>query len=183
MARSLRGSFPGRATSQRRKTAWGIGPGGQTAAAIAAGAPQFIGSAIQPGVEGLTIVRLRGHLDIQLTLATAANDGFSGSIGIGLATLAAVTAGIASVPTPLTEQDAENWLWWYAFNVHGAQAFSTGAAPGTEQNGTVVSVEIDSKAMRKFPSEMSIYAAVESAETGTAAMIVRLDTRMLLKLP
>jgi len=179
--RSFRGS-PHR--SQGRQTAWGDGPGDTSRAVVASTTPQFLGQFITPVVEGLTVIRIRGELQIQLTLATTARDGMAGAVGIGIATAAAVNAGIASVPTPITEQDSENWLWWQAFSVMSA-GIGTGAAQNLSGTGSShFRATIDTKAMRRFDSEKAIYAAIEvGVETGTASMDVRLDSRALVKLP
>ena len=182
MARSHRGSFPVR--GPRRLTAWSSGTGGVTATSFVDTTPAFVGTAIQATIEGLTVIRTRGFFDVRLTLATSANDRMSGAFGIGIASLAAVTAGIASVPTPFTEQAAENWLYWQGFTVAGAQAFSAGGGPGMEQAGTFFRFEIDSRAMRKFAPDQALYAAAEiGAEVGTASCAVFHDSRMLFKLP
>jgi len=177
----LRGSFPARARSQRRRSAWDAGPGGTAVTSLSNNTPAFLGSAVTPtaGAAPLTVVRIRGQVDVMLTLATAAGDGWQGAIGIGLATTAAVVAGISSVPTPTTEQGDENWLWWHVFSVHNPLVSSS------ELNGmgAYQRIEIDTKAMRKFDDGMSIYAAINQVETGTATMDVFLDTRMLTLLP
>jgi len=183
VAGRFRGSLRGRARSQSRLTAWSAGTGGTTPAAIATTTPTFIGQSIFALVEGVTLIRIRGYFSVRLTLATATLDGWAGAFGIGIASLAAVTAGVASVPTPLTEQGAENWLYWQAFEVKGQQLFSTGGGPGLEQHGTYVNKEIDSKAMRKFPTDMSVYAIVEMVEVGTAGVQIHHDSRVLAKLP
>ena len=183
MARRLRGSFPARVPSQRRLTTWEDGTGGTANTTITTGSAAFTGQAIQAILPGLTLIRMRGFFSVQLAVATAGGDGFNGAFGIGIATAAAVVAGAASVPTPLIEQDSDQWLYWQGFEVHGAQAFSLAGAPGLEQFGTYVNFEIDSKAMRKFDIVMSIYAMVETVETGTATAIIRHNSRTLLKLP
>ena len=43
--------------------------------------------------------------------------------------------------------------------------------------------EVDSKAMRKFPSEFSLYAAIEVVEIGVAELDVFFDSRVLVFLP
>ncbi len=173
-----RGSSRVHPTSNRRKTAWADGPGGTTTRAISAPGASFVGAAVQPLAEGLTVARIRGRLDWYLTLATAASDGFQGAFGIGIATVAAVTAGVASVPTPITEQSSENWLYWTPLSAHGAVVSSTALGEETKQ-----SIEIDTKAMRKFPSELSVYAILELVESGTATADLHFDSRMLFFLP
>ena len=185
MARRLRGSFPARGfPSQRRLTAWELGTGGSGATAISSTGSTFIGAALGATVDGLTVIRIRGFWSVRLTLATSSLDGMTGAFAIGLATDAAVTAGVASVPTPITEQASENYLYVQYFEVKGAQAFSSGGAPGTEQFGTYLFFEIDSKAMRKMSSDDALYSIVEVGSTiGTTAIQVHHDSRALVKLP
>jgi len=118
-------------------------------------------------------------------LGTGAGDGFVGAVGIGIASLAAVTAGIASVPTPITEEGADNWLWHRYFRISSPFATGTTAVNGLAMNVIpgALRVEIDSKSMRKFPQDLSIYAAIEVVEGGTATADAFLNTRFLAKLP
>ena len=173
-----RGSSRGRVLQpQRRKTSWEPGPGGTAITALSGTGSQFVGSAVVPIIPGLTAVRLRGRLSWFLKLATAVDDGFQGAFGIGLATLAAVTAGIASVPTPITEIDSDNWMYWTPISGHGPVVSSTALDGATHQD-----IEVDTKAMRKFDDVMSIYAAVEIVEQGTATASLYFDSRMLVML-
>ncbi len=109
---------------------------------------------------------------------TSAGDGFQGAFGIGIATRAAVVAGIASLPTPITEIDDENWLYHTFISLHP----HTGTEAEWVGSESEMIIEIDSKAMRKFPDGTQIYAALEVVEIGTAAMDVFFDSRMLFKL-
>ena len=182
--RSRSGTRPGRATqSLRRKTAWTSGPGSTANTVVTSSTVAFLGSAIVPQVEGLTIVRIRGELEMHLSLATNSNDGFRGAIGIGLATTAAVVAGIASVSTPITEEDAEIWLWHRYFACNSPVPFTAGAAQDGPDIASSLRLEVDTRAMRKYPSEMSLYAVIEPVETGVATLNVSFNTRMLVKLP
>jgi len=183
VARSSRG-FPRRSGSTRRLTAWGIGTGGTAVTTVASAASFQIGGSIVPAVEGLTVVRIRGFFQVQLMLATAASDGMTGAFGIGIATAAAVAGGMGTVPTPITESGSETWLYHQFFSVTGQQLFAAGAGPGAEQHNTFFRADIDSKSMRKFPDDMSIYAVVEvGTEVGTASIDVHHDSRVLVKLP
>ena len=186
MALPRRGSRQGRAISLRRKTAWIVGPGGTSSTTISSSSSVFLGSAVQPTTEGLTVVRIRGELVAYLFASSAVAGGFTGAFGIGIATLAAVTAGIASVPTPITEQDAENWLYHRYFQLRsGAEIDASVTNDEDEVNSTVAALrwEIDSKAMRKLPSEMVLYAALEVVESAVCSMAVDFDSRVLVKLP
>ncbi len=174
-----RRDFPqGRVRIPRRATSWVDGVGGTAVTDIAASSVQFLGNALVGVVEGLTVVRIRGLFRCWLTLATAANDGFSGAVGIGIAATTAVAQSIGAVPTPITEMDSDNWLWYQTFSVFNPVVSST------ELTAPVMAftAEIDSKAMRKFPTNMSLYAAFEVVEVGTATMSMSLDSRVLVKL-
>ena len=163
----------------RRESSWGLGPGSSTLTSISTTTPAFLGSAIVPLDLGMTIVRIRGYLRVVLRSAAALGDNLTGAMGIGIATFAAVTAGIGSVPTPITEQDSDNWLYWTPVQV--------GSMATTAQWGSagwaLFETEVDTKAMRKFPDEMAIYAAIELAtEVGTVTVNAFFDSRALLLL-
>ena len=179
MAQSRRGSGFRSRSGQRRSTFWDAGPGGTGTTALSASTVALIGASVTAALEGVTIVRIRGLLRLTQTLATNAGDGFRGAFGIGIATLAAVTAGIGSIPTPISEQGDENWLFWHVLSVTGPVVSSTEAnSPASFQE-----IVIDSRAMRKFPVGMALYVATEVVEVGTATADLTLDTRLLGKLP
>ncbi len=174
---SPRGFRRDRTTGPRRKTGWEEGVGGTGVLAIGATGSFFLGSAVAPTVDGLTLVRTRGFVEMLLAGATARGDGMQGAIGIGVTTVAAVAAGIASVPTPIDELDWDGWLYHQLFSIH-----SQGAGVASSSN-SVLRMPVESKAMRKLDLLDSIYAAIQVAEIGGGPMDVFLDTRMLLKLP
>ncbi len=126
-------------------------------------------------MDGLTIIRLRGFTELQLTSVGSPGDGFSGALGIGIVTEAAFDIGISAMPTPVTEVEWEGWMYHQWFSLH---------ASDTALDVPPLSFQIDSKAMRKFGSDMTIFAAIETDfEDGAAVLDVRFATRMLLKLP
>ena len=182
MARSLRGSSRLSRPSSRRQTEWALGPGNATPTAVSTTVATILGSVIVPTASGLTIVRLRGIFQMYLTLATAVNDGFLGAFGIGVATAAATAAGGGSVPTPITEEDSDNWLFHHYISCVSGKAFAADTDPGGQIISATTEFEVDSKAMRKFPNEMAIYASLEVTEVGTATAQVFFDSRMLVKL-
>ena len=167
--------FP-RSRSQRRTRTWGVGPGGTSTAQLSASGVSLLGSAITPTEDKLTVMRTRGLFAVNLVTITSGGDGYFGAVGIGKATKAAHIAGIASLPTPITEQTWDGWLWHSFFSVHGGPE----AAIGT--TGSSQWIEIDSKGMRKFDVDDVLYAAVEVVENGTAVINLQLDTRMLFAL-
>ncbi len=175
--------FRGRTRSPtRRKTARSVGPGSVTATAFSGtSAAQFVGSSITTNDEGLTLIRLRGRLKFILNVTSSVLGGFTGAFGIGKATSAAVAAGVASIPTPITEQSWDGWLYWVPVSISSHTAT---IADGVNAVGTVFETEVDTKAMRKVAVEDSIYSILEfSTEVGTASGVVWFDSRVLYKLP
>ena len=167
-------------TPRRRKTQWFGGPGGTGTNSLQSSTAVLLGSSTSPaaGQEDHTLVRTRGLVQILLTSVAAAGDGFFGAVGIGIATTSAIAAGVASVPTPLTELSWDGWIWHHFFSVHA------GITAAVESESTTVTIPIDSKAMRKLGgTNMGLYAAIEGVEEGTATAEIWLNCRMLHKLP
>ena len=171
MANQRRSSRQFGGTPTRRRTSWAAGPGGTGVTSISATSSGIVGSSLAPAETGLTVARIRGLLKLDLISFTSPGDGFQGAFGIGIATTAAVAAGVGSIPTPLTEQGSENWLYWTPISIHGGQE-TTASVPPQE-------VIVDSKAMRKFPGEMSLYAIQEVVEVGTGVVSLFFDCRVL----
>ena len=161
------------ARGPRRLTSWGFGPGNNAEAQLSASSAVIVGAGVTFGSAG-TVVRIRGRFGAYLVSFTSAGDGYIGAVGIGLAATAAFDAGIASLPTPITEEGWDGWLWHSFFGVHG------GVAAASENAGHIELV-IDSKAMRKVSGDMVVFAALEVVESGTAVMNISLNSRMLLK--
>ena len=173
MATSRRGSFQ-RGRAPRRLTNWGAGPGGTTAVTVTDSAASLLGAGVTFGSAG-TVVRIRGRFTANLTVFAAIANGYTGAIGIGLASEAAFDVGIGSLPTPLTEEKWDGWLWHTFFNAHAG-------ASGASSVSSAFDMEVDTKAMRKVSDEMVIYAAAEVVRSsGAATMQMFLNSRMLIK--
>ena len=181
MARLNRGrSLP----ALRRKTVWGLGP--------EAALTPLTGSAVNgwslfsfPIVQGATLIRTRGEIMLWLTAATALNDGFRGAVGIAVTTVSAATIGATAIPSPITDDDWDGWLWHHYFSLRAPGPIVQAAVALQTDNSLTSSVryEIDSKAMRKIPdSEFAIVGVLEVALTGTAVMAYEAQTRLLAKL-
>jgi len=186
MAR-LRGSrFP--RTGARHRSSWGVGP-----ATTAGGAGQSLvsstadlgGTAVSVGLDNLTLIRTRGEFVAFLKTSASDANGFHGAFGIAKATSAAILAGVASVPTPITEQDWEGWLYHRYFSIFsgGPIAAATAAQEALQVNNVCAAlrIEVDSKAMRKSDIDEGFYCAVEIVEVGTATMSWTFNSRMLFK--
>ena len=185
-----RRGFGSRTPSLRRRTSWGVGP--QTGVdgatqVLSASQSQIATGGSVPTVNGLTMVRTRGDLNIFLTLSDATGNGFHGAFGIGVANASAFTAGIASLLTPITDEDADVWLYHRYFGIFsgGTIAAATAAQQADQVNSAsgVVHIEVDSKAMRKVSIDQVIYASIEVIELGTCVMEWAFNSRVLFKLP
>ncbi len=167
---------------QRRRSIWELGPGGDDiqfdSQQITASSSIILGSAITVVDTELTVVRTRGFFHLQLSVATAALDGFNYALGIGIASNAAIAVGASAVPTPFTEVDAENWLWHHMGKITSPIA---GVATGAAQSAQTI--EVDSKAMRRLEDGSALYMAAEFGEIGTASLTIAGVTRCLFKLP
>jgi len=104
-----------------------------------------------------TLMRLRGRVGIQLD-ATAVDERALVALGIIKVKTTAVTAGLASVPTPFTEAEAD-WIWY------GYSWVSSGAEAAVVDTGLFDRLTIDSKAMRKFTVADSLIFCAEICTT------------------
>ena len=81
----------------------------------------------------LTLLRTRGIVDLFLRGGVnAPGDGYFGAVGIAIASDQAFTAGVASLPTLLSEASANVWLWHQYLSVHG-EATDVGEASSNQR--------------------------------------------------
>jgi len=151
----------------RRRTHW-VEALGAVADLTATGSTLLFTSAV--GHEGETIVRVRGLFTAVLEVA-GVGDGFFGAFGMAIVTTAAATAGVASIPTPLTEGGWDGWLLHRYFDV--ARSVQAGGP------GEYTRLELDSKAMRKANEDESLVGVLEIAENGVAQMSAQVRVRIL----
>ena len=174
MAHLRRGS--NRVVGLARKTAWIEGPGTFTDNGVVSGTGGFIMGSGQAALgDGLTLVRTRGMVELVLGSNSAAGDGFTGALGIGIVTAQAFSTGQTAMPTALGEIDWSGWLWH--------EQFSLRAGVAADSSRPHLNLTIDSKAMRKLGIEEVLFMAFQSVEIGTATMEVTGGCRMLVKLP
>ena len=181
MARQTRRSSGGFARASRRLTAWTSGPGGDDIAfdtfSTGATGSQIIGSGITPTVNALTVVRIRGMFQIRLSTADAGGSGFTYAVGIGMVTSDAFGIGVTAIPKPFDDQGWPGWLWHHFGVIKAPQEV-------LDLNQVQAStVEIDSKAMRKFRVNETLMAVIQFGEVATATVAGELVTRVLVKLP
>ena len=178
MARSSRGLNRGSVVrSQRRETAWNEGPGGVTAQAFSATGTILLGSGITPLAPGLTLVRLRGNVEVVLEAAANIGEGMAGALGIGIISADAFGIGVTAAPNPLDDQDWGGWLYHRHWSLH-----ATTATIADGVNTGRMDWEVDSKAMRKFGLNEVIFASMQVTEIGASQVEVFFDSRVLVKL-
>ena len=100
-----RNAFPARSrASSGVSRDWGAGPGGTAPLAVTNDVSAILGAGVQTTGGELTLLRTRGILDLFITGAPNADgDGYFGAVGIAVASDQAFTAGIASLPSLLSE--------------------------------------------------------------------------------
>jgi len=178
---ALRRRFAGQSLtrSPRRKTAWGVGPSSDNLVITSTTSALWTQGVVLNLSDAATLVRTRGEYLLRLTTSAAITDGFLVGLGIGVVTSAAFNAGVASVPTPITEESWDGWLWHKFVNLFPV---TTTIADGANALAVAARGEIDSKAMRKINQDMTVFGAIETIEVGVATVRFGVDSRLLLKL-
>ena len=176
MPRSRRGFNQGR----RRQTGWELGPGSDTVTTMTSETTSIIGAGIAPTIDGLTAVRTYGLLELILKTSNTIGGGVQGAAGIGLCTDDAFAVGVTAVPNPVASADWEGWLWHQFVGVH---TMTVTIADGVHAMSAYQRIQVDSKAMRRLETGMTMFMALEISEViGTVAMDVHFDSRVLFKL-
>jgi len=170
----------------RRKSSWIGGPStgvaGQEFTASGKFGADFGTVAL---VDGITLVRTRGSLLLRLVNATAQNNGFNGAFGLAVVTEQAFSAGTASMPGPVVDEDWDGWLYHQFFNLLASDPIDGGALTDRDLLnivGCVMRVDVDSKAMRKIGEGFTLAALIEVNERGTATLRFDFQSRFLVKL-
>jgi len=162
----------------RRRTGWSAGPkenDSPPSAAVSTTALWQTGSLAL--ADGLTVARIRGNFAAWLVVAATAGDGFLGAIGILNVTNEAFTAGVASVPSPMDDEDYDGWMFHRYFNL-----FSPSTSP-IGNGGSYVTFPIDTKAMRKTTEGDVLVGVIQVIEAGNATIEWSARTRVLDFLP
>jgi len=160
-------------------TAWDQGPEEVNGSHTANGSAIWSSGRVLATEEKVTLIRLRGLVTITILASASVGDGFFGAFGIGLVSSAAFTAGVAAVPTPITEIAWPGWMWHEFFDVRTSTAT---IADGVNAVGVVSRIQIDSKAMRKWGSDQTLMGITEVVESGVAQIETQASVRMLVKL-
>ena len=159
------------AIRQARQTVWfQFAPITATLTAVG-GTVYFTLNAAALALRPFTIVRSRFQAMIQSDQA-GATEHQVGAVGLAVVSDEAATAGVASMPTPITEMASD--LWFVHQLAMAAEFQST-------TGGTPAGVfEIDSKAMRKVGIGQDIAVIAEFSSAGSGFLLT-LGGRMLVK--
>ena len=166
---------PRRAVFQRPKprTSLWLSAGAAETTIVAGTATLFASlNALALALRPFTIVRTRLLMSI-LTDQTAADEFVQGALGAQVVTETASAAGVASVPTPLSEADADFFVYAPFMN-----QYNTGTSE-FERTGPGSFWTIDSKSMRKVGTDDDIVFTIENRANG---FNVALEGRILIKL-
>ena len=168
-----RGFSPRRGSGAGLSRDWALGPGASAQQTISTTSVTIIGAGVVSTVSQITIMRTRGLLMLNLLTAGVVGDGFTGAFGIMVASDQAFGNGVASMPSPVNEMEANVWLYHQFISVH--RSLGVGAASEVQR------IDVDSKAMRKFDDQQTMVGILEVTETGTATMNVSFDSRILVQ--
>ena len=166
----------------RRQTSWALGPGGTASTTLATSTSTILGAVAFASSDGLTVVRIRGELMLQLLTSSAAAGGFSGAFGIGKATLDATGIGVSALPNPIDDEDWDGWLYHRYYALRSAGVIVLADADAANSVTSSLRLEVDSKAMRKLPENEALFASIQTVESGVSNMTADFNSRVLVKL-
>ena len=159
----------------RRKTSWQVGPTTNGIETLTATGSLLVNLQSQVATDGLTLVRIRGQWDLFLEASAAVAQGYHGAIGLCFVSENAGGIGITAVPTPITDEAWDGWVWHHYFSLF------RGLDPGANGSG-MIQIPIDSKSMRKEKATDLLVAVIQATEIGTAILDFSMRTRILVKL-
>ena len=167
------------ARGPRRQTSWNGGPRGASSANTAS--VTLFATGIQSLEDGITHVRLRGELSVQVVAAAASQAGFSRiAAGVCIVSENASGVGITALPDPIADVGWDGWLWYWTGSVFATSVIGDGGF-SAESDG--VRVTIDSKAMRKWKrTDVMVGIFATDDEVGDATLLFKLNTRCLAKI-
>jgi len=166
---------------QRRATTWVASADVTATTNLAAAAASLDQSLTESALGALgllpsTIIRTRGSIWVRSDQVAASRTPF-GAVGFGIVSEQAGVAGVASLPTPITEEQSELWFvhqFWLADFV-----FVTAAGFGGSEG--MARYDFDSKAMRKIQEGERVVVVMENGASAGGIDYV-LKFRMLFKL-
>jgi len=150
-----------------RRTIWAFSSDSSATQALGAGAvvlDQGLDMLSAFG-EAATVVRTRGSLWVKSDQEAATESPF-GAVGMMVVRDAAFTAGVASVPSPITEEGDEGWFLWVPW-LAGISFGSTIGFPDKFRE-----YQFDVKAQRKVEPGDTVIVVLENAHAANGAEYV-----------
>ncbi len=173
--RSTRNQGSFRRSGKRRLTEWSIcsAPTGfSTIAATSKVILVLVPESNLADVGPATVVRIRGQFSVAPTV-DGVDVNMIGAFGMGFVNVVAGALGVTGVPGPHAQCDWGGWMVHQFFNIRWTATTDIGRAFSSRE------FEIDSKAMRKFESGMSMAWIIENA--GGASFDAAVSARVLVK--
>ena len=171
--------FTRRSGGLKRRTSWEGNQLGFTLTTGTVAAATLVSEAILEEQGPGTVVRVRGRLQFKVSAVGADNAQSVTHIGLILATSAAVSIGVTALPLPFTDIGSD-WLVYEAVPLatfDAASLLTSGA-----QNGSVQTIEIDGKAMRKYDNNMALMVVAQNTvRSSTHTIEISGTLRVLLK--
>jgi len=165
----------------RRHTLWGASADA-TAVTALGGATSVLAQSFSEatltafGASPSTVIRIRGSLYVQSDQSVAGERPF-GALGCAVVSEQARAAGIASLPSPITDEDSDLFFLWIPW-----QAAATVSSTGGTFYDLMYDFPFDSKAMRKIQAGDALVTTIENAAlAGIGAQFI-LKFRTLFKL-
>jgi len=167
-----------RSRAPKRQTDWGLSIE-SVAPITVAPATKVLLATFAPLVLSLfapsTIVRTRGYLTV-VSDQRAVIESQIGGFGVAFVNSVAAALGVTGLPGPTSDDLFDGW---FVHKTFGQQMLS-GTDVAFQQTMASDSYEIDSKAMRKFDSDMALVVMVENSHA-TQAFEVLTSLRFLVK--
>ena len=168
-----------RSSGHKRLTAWAGGPLEVDGSVSSSVARLWSSGIVLTGESEVTIVRIRGIVSLTVQTASAPGAGFRGAVGLGIVSLPAFTAGVASLPIPNSDPEWPGWMWHSFFDLRSITGM---ISDGVNAGALIAKIPVDTKAMRKFGEQQVLVGVTEVVESDTATMEIEAQTRVLLKL-
>jgi len=160
----------------KRPTFWEGATGAFTLTTGTVSTATVVSEATLENTPNPTLIRIHGHVFVHVTARGAAGDAIVLGMGMIPQSSAAVAAGVASMPVPVTDVSSP-WI------MHRQVVLDSNIAPpnGTDI-GANLHIVIDNKSMRKFDLNQALQFTVQNTViAGTLSVSIAFAFRFLFK--
>ena len=160
----------------KRPTFWEGATGAFTLTTGTVSTATVVSEATLENTPNPTLIRIHGHVFVHVTARGAAGDAIVLGLGMIPQSSAAVAAGVASMPVPVTDVSSP-WI------MHRQVVLDSNIAP---PNGTDIGANyhiiVDNKSMRKFDLNQALQFTVQNTViAGTLSVSIAFAFRFLFK--